>query len=277
MPKSKSTKAKKTSPTMAEQADRHALYEKSVQCVEAEIDFVDKEFRQIRGRAARFLREDFCGTANTSCEWVRRRSDNFATGVDLDPEVLAWGHKHHIQSLKADQKKRIAIVEGDVLKTETPLQDAVLAMNFSYWLFRDRRALRNYFRKVRDSLVDDGVFFLDCFGGYDAFREVKERTVHKNFTYVWDQASYNPVNGHMTCHIHFRFKDGSQLKKAFSYDWRLWTMPEIREVLGEAGFARTTAYFEGWDPKTESGTGIFSAAEQADADAGWIAYISAEK
>ncbi len=42
------------------------------------------------------------------------------------------------------------------------------------------------------------------------------------------------------CHIDFKFEDGSVQKRAFSYDWRLWILPEIREVLAEAGFRRST-------------------------------------
>ncbi|MEQ8661952.1 MAG: class I SAM-dependent methyltransferase, partial [Gammaproteobacteria bacterium] len=129
----------KRGPTQAEQADRHALYEASVQCVEAEIDFVDDEFMRLRGRRARYLREDFCGTGNTSCEWVRRRGDNYATGIDLDAEVLAWGEAHHVAALAPAQRKRIALVNDDVLSAATPLQDIVLAMNFSYWLLKERR------------------------------------------------------------------------------------------------------------------------------------------
>ncbi len=239
----------------ADGADRHLLYEASVQNVEAEIDFVDAEFERLRGRRARYLREDFCGTANTSSEWVRRRNDNYATGVDLDAEVLAWGEAHHLHPMKPSARERIVLLNDDVLEVQTPLQDVVLAMNFSYFLFTERAELRRYFRRVRESLVDDGVFFLDCFGGYDAFRVLKERTEHDAFTYVWDQAAYNPVNGHMTCHIHFRFPDGSRLKQAFTYHWRLWTLPEIREILEEAGYARTIVYWQGWDEDEEEGRG----------------------
>ena len=59
-------KKTRTSLTVAERADPHALYQQSVQCVEAEIDFVDYTFLARRGRQAKRLREDFCGTANTS-------------------------------------------------------------------------------------------------------------------------------------------------------------------------------------------------------------------
>ena len=262
--------------TDAERADRHVLYQESVQCVEAEIDFVDETFEKLRGRKARRLREDFCGTANTSCEWIRRRDGNVAIGVDLDKEVLAWGDKHNRAKL-GDRAQRLTLMNSNVLDVEHPPVDTVLAMNFSYWILDDRRTLRNYFRRVRDALVDDGVFFLDCYGGYDAFREVKERTKLDKFTYVWEQASYNPITGAMRCFIHFRFPDGSRLDKAFTYDWRLWTMPEIRELLDEAGFSRVSAWWQGWDEDEEDGNGEFEEVQDADADAAWVSYLVAEK
>jgi hypothetical protein len=150
-------------------------------------------------------------------------------------------------------------------------------MNFSYWIFKTRDEMREYFATVRRNLVKDGVFVLDCYGGYDAFRVLKEPRKVGRFTYVWEQASYNPLNGHMTCHIHFRFRDGSSLREAFSYEWRLWTMPEIRELLAEAGFGRVTVYTQGWDEKSGEPNGEFTAAETADPDAGWICYLTAER
>jgi len=269
----------KTSPRqrMAAQADRHVLYQESVQCVEAEIDFVDETFQALRRRKPRYLREDFCGTANTSCEWVRRRRNHVAVGVDLDPEVLDWGRRHNISTLKGNGPERIELLQQDVLKVKTHPMDIVLAMNFSYWLFMDRKTLKRYFRKVREALVDDGIFFLDAYGGYDAPREIRERTEHEGFTYIWDQAEFNPIDARMKCHIHFKFDDGSWLKRAFSYEWRLWTLPELRELLAEAGFRRITVYLQGTDEETGEGNGIFEATEVGEPDAGWIAYIVAEK
>ena len=73
---------------MAAQADRHVLYQEAVQDPEAEIDFVEETWAQLRDRPAELLREDFCGTANTACEWVRRQPFHCAIGVDLDGGVL---------------------------------------------------------------------------------------------------------------------------------------------------------------------------------------------
>ena len=269
----KSTTPKKT---MADKADINFLYEQSVKCVESEIDFVDETFQKLRGRKAVLLREDFCGTANTSCEWIRRRKTNKAIAVDLNKEVLAWGRKHKVDKLTNKQAKRITLINNNVMNVDTEKVDTVLAMNFSYWIFEDRPTMIQYFKKVYDSLIDDGILFLDAFGGYEAYREMKERTEHDKFTYVWDQESYDPVTGHCVCRIHFKFKDGSKINKAFSYEWRLWSLPELTEMLTEAGF-KATVYWEGTDEDTDEGNGIFIPATEGEADAGWIAYIVAEK
>ena len=46
------------------------------------------------------------------------------------------------------------------------------------------------------------------------------------------------------CHLHFNFPDGSRLEKAFTYEWRLWELDEVKAVLTEAGFAKVVVYFE---------------------------------
>jgi SAM-dependent methyltransferase len=261
----------------AELADKHALYESSVQCAEADIDFVDDTFSQLRGRRASRLREDFCGTAITACEWVGRRGDNIAIGVDLDAEVLQWGRSHNVASLKPKQRARVKLLNDNVLTAETEPVDVVLAMNFSYWCFKERATLQQYFEAARRSLADDGILFLDAYGGYDAFRTLKEKTQYGDFSYIWEQAAYNAVNGEFLTHIHFKFDDGSKLKKAFTYDWRLWTLVEIRELLQAAGFSNVATYFHGWDEETGESDGNFLPGLAVDAEAGWQAYITAEK
>ena len=262
--------------TLAERADRHRLYELSVQDTEFEYDFVNATFRQLRDRTPRILCEDFCGTARMSCEWVRRRKRNRSYGIDLDPEVLAWARKHNLGGLSAEQRSRVRLLEADVLKAGLPEPaDLILAMNFSYQVFPTRDRLRTYFQNVRSRLASDGVFLLDAFGGYDAYREIEEETEHEGFTYIWDQHRYDPVTGRLTCYIHFHFPDGSKLRRAFTYRWRLWTLPELQEILQEAGFRRVTVYWQGTDEEGEP-DGNFQPVRHGEADAGWIAYLSAE-
>jgi SAM-dependent methyltransferase len=262
--------------TMADKADIHELYEKSVQNVEHEVEFLQTTFREIRGRTAYLFREDFCGTASASCQWVRQGGEYQAIGVDIDPSVLEWGRQNRVSRLSAADQARVRLIEGDVMSTDTPPVDVLAAFNFSYFIFDTRDKLRAYFERAYAALKDDGVFFVDLFGGPEAQQELKEKTKYKRFTYVWHQAEFHPVSNYIRCHIHFRFKDGSKIKKAFTYEWRLWSAPEIREVLGEAGFSKTTLYWEGEDEDGE-GNGEFTPDEEGEADLAWIAYIVAEK
>lgn len=273
-------KRQKKKIPQADQADRHRLYELAVQCAEAEVDFVAETFAKLRGRPAQILREDFCGTAAVCCDWVSRDDKHQAVGVDLDPDVLSWGEAHRVAPLSKSQQQRVQLLEANVLDAKSEPADVLLAMNFSYWLFKERAELVNYFRTAHANLVEDGVMFLDAYGGYDSFKEVdEEREIDDDadgFTYIWDQAAFNPITNHLICHIHFAFNDGSVMEEAFTYDWRLYTLPEIRDALHEAGFKKTTVYWQGWDDDGEA-SGDFYPAEDADADAGWICYISAEK
>ncbi|MBT8122669.1 MAG: class I SAM-dependent methyltransferase [Gammaproteobacteria bacterium] len=264
--------------TMAERADRHVLYEKSVQNVADDYKFVSKTFHKLRGRRARHLREDFCGTASMCCEWVRHNRKNTAVGVDIDPEVLAWGRDNRLSRLKPDARLRVSLIQDDVARVvATRSFDVVLAMNFSYQLFTTRKELLAYFRNVHKALAGDGVLMMDAFGGSDAYKEIREKRKYKGYRYTWEQASYNPIDGKMRCYIHFGFPDGSRLKKAFSYEWRMWGLPELRELLEEAGFSSVTVYWEETDPETGEGTNTYSPATVGEADPGWICFLVAGK
>jgi hypothetical protein len=263
--------------SLAERADRYALYQRSVQDAGWEIDFMAQTYKRLRGRNPRRLREDFCGTALFACAWVKSAADREAVGVDLDPEVLAWGREHNASKLKPAAARRLTLLQGNVLDARTAPADLTCAFNFSYWIFREGALLRRYFESVRAGLARDGIFMLDAYGGYDAFRVQKEREDMGRFTYIWEQADYDPITGDTTCHIHFAFPDGSRLNKAFSYHWRLWTLPELQELLAEAGFSRSRVYWQGTDPKTGDASDDFEPAERGDPDPAWIAYIVAEK
>ena len=261
---------------MAERADIHELYEESVQAVDSEVEFLQETFRALRGRDALSFREDFCGTASACCEWVRTTPQGFAIGVDNDPAVLEWGRKHRVGKLAEADRARVKLLEDDVRTVVSDRVDIVGAFNFSYFMFETREELRSYFARCRDALNDDGILFLDAFGGPESIAVQKEKTKYDGFTYVWDQANFEPVTNHITCHIHFRFSDGSKIKKAFTYEWRMWSLPEICELLLEAGFATARVYWEGSDEDGE-GNGEFTESATGDPDAAWVSYIVAQK
>lgn len=260
----------------AKTADINDLYERAVQCPESEVDLVDQAWKELRGRTCQSIREDFCGTAAVAREWVRRRDDNTVIGIDLDTDVLAWTHNCISKELTEDQARRITIINGDVMETTCEPVDCALAMNFSYYIFKQRSELLAYFEHVRDCLVDDGLFLLDAYGGSDSFLELAEDRDLDGFTYVWDQHSVNPISGHVVNHIHFEFPDGSRIDKAFTYEWRLWTLPEIRDTLLDAGFTKVAVYWEG-EGEDGEGDGSWTIEERGDPCAGWVAYIAAVK
>ena len=264
----------KNKTTLAARADRYALYEQAVQCPDADLDFASRLYKKRNKRPARSLREDFCASAWLASCWVKRHKKNTAVGIDLDSEVLAWGWKRHAADLNASQRRRWTLQQADVLKAVTPGMDLVLALNFSYWIFMDRQAMRRYFHHVKKNLAPGGLLILDAFGGSEAVLEKKEKTEFKKFPYTGDQASYDPATGAFRCHIHFRFPDKSRLKKAFTYEWRFWTLPELRELLHECGFV-SAVYWEGEDRHGE-GNGKYSLLRgKASADPAWICYIVA--
>jgi hypothetical protein len=83
---------------------------------------------------------------------------------------------------------------------------------------------------------------------------------------------FDPITHDALFHIHFRFKDGSEMEKAFEYDWRFWTIPEVREVMLEVGFDKADVFWEGTD-KDGDGDGVFTKAEKGECDPAWNAYV----
>jgi SAM-dependent methyltransferase len=254
--------------------DRHRLYQLAVQSPEADVRFMNRVYRGLRDRPAQTLKEDFCGTAALAAEWVRSRRKNRAIGVDLDRRALDWGRKNNVAPL-GDGSSRIRLIQADVRAVRSPKVDVIAAMNFSYFVFKTRPELLDYFSNARASLAPGGVLVLDIFGGWEAQALETERKPLKGFTYVWEQTRFDPITSETLFHIHFRFKDGRWMRRAFTYDWRFWTIPEVRELLRDAGFSRTEVYWEGTETGTGEGNGVFRRTERIQNCPGWIAYLSA--
>lgn len=261
--------------------DRHDLYEAAVQGVEYDLDLFMRMWRKHRGGRFTRLREDFCGTAALASAWARRGPEREAWGVDLDPEVLAWARAHRLPRLRG-VARRVTLVQGDVRRLRRPLVDVVCAMNFSYWVFHERRELVRYFRAVHASLRPRGMFVCNAFGGTGALQPLVERTRvpagntlegerRPAFTYVWEQERFNPIDHDLQCSIHFELAGGKRMRRAFTYDWRLWTLPELTDALREAGFKAVHFYVEGWDEKRDRPDDTFRLRERFENQEGWLA------
>ena len=270
--KNKPRRVKKASPKKrncltALAADPLRLYEESVQNTESSIELIDRVFEHEGKSTPLKLREDFCGTARLCCDWVRSHKDRVAVGVDIDNWTINWAKKNNIELL-GESKGRVTLLEQDVLNPIPEPSDVIVAFNFSYWVFQRREVLKSYFGSVLKSLEPGGVFIIDMHGGPDSQFILEEETEHDNFIYVWDQESFDPINNHVICHIHFRFFDDTELKRAFSYDWRIWSMPELRELLKEVGFSKVDSW---WDDDDD----VIRPRESAENLVSWIGYLVA--
>lgn len=277
---SKST-AKKSSKKISKKHlqptfDKYALYHKAVQSADGDVVFLRQVYKDLRKKDPRIFREDFCGTFALSCEWVKLHPEFQAIGIDLDPEPIEYGRAKYLPKLKDHQQKRLKIVEANVLEPGLGQADILAAMNFSYFLFKSRELLRTYFANAYKNLKPDGVFVVDLFGGSLCYDQNEEKTVHRGFSYYWDQESWDPVTNFATFHIHFRPKGKPKMERVFTYDWRMWSIPELREVMAEVGFKKTHVYWEGTS-KSGGGNGKFTRTEKGESCQSWISYIAAER
>ena len=274
MPMGKSNKKKKKRDRQAFLANKHDLYQKAVQEPEADTEFMEKVFRDKFKHTPLVMREDFCGTGFLSATWVAEKKERRAIGYDLDPDTVKWGVENNLSDLDSDQRSRIELRIADVLDAPKEPVDIVCAMNFSWWIFKKRNQLLKYFRSVRSSLLDEGLFVLDMYGGSEAYEEMEEEREKEDFSYIWDQEKVCGITDEVLCHISFHFPDGSKMKKAFTYDWRRYGMRETQEILIDAGFSSVEVYWEGTDEDGE-GDGEFTLQTEAENSEAWIAYLVA--
>ena len=220
---------------------------------------MERVYRRLNGRTFCLLREDFCGTAAVACGWVMRRPENRAWGYDIDRPTLEWAKAHRLPGCappRSVSRSTVATSAACAGLSSTPWPRSTTPIGCS-----SSPELLGYFRGARVSATR-GLVFLPTFGGTEAMSVIEERRPIPAsrsldgervpaFTYIWHQAVFNPIDHHLLCHIHFRFRDGTELKRAFTYDWRMWTLPELTDVLQEAGFARADVYVEGWNDKRD--------------------------
>ena len=256
--------------------NKYWYYEKSVQNFKNEVDFLTSSYKDLRKKKAKTLKEDFCGTAGISCEWVKQGSDYKAWGIDLDPEPIAYGKAHHWASIPKKLQGNMQYLQANVLENNTPKVDICFAFNFSYQIFKKRKDLVQYFKKAHDSLDKDGVFFLDMFGGPESQTVMTDIIEHENFKYYWECQKFNPLNNECRFAIHIK-RDGEKKRKdVFVYDWRLYSITELKDALEEAGFSKVITYWEGEDGEG-GGDGEFYPSEEEENCEAWVTYLAALK
>lgn len=248
-------KSSRTSPVSTDPWD---LYQASVQDPAAQARVLQHLFRRIHRRhTPRVLREDFAGTAQDAVAWISLDPAHTAIAVELDPAVLQRA-RARARAILRSANRRLTCVESRVedLRPETiPRVDIVAALNFSIGYLHDRSTLVTYLTQVRQSLAPRGIFVATVFGGAESVRPrmesfpIARRPARRGapatpaFEYVWEIRSFNPAQQRGDFRIHFRIPGkkkaegrGEEIADAFRYDWRLWSLPELKEALREAGF-----------------------------------------
>ncbi len=237
--------------------DKHDCYELCVQSPRFVVPFL----RAVHGGEPSVLREDFCGTGALARRWVRegarigeRRS---AVGVDMDAEVLALAASGNREEGMADA---IRLVCGDAIALPVARDDgcdAIFVGNFSIGYIHERFELERYLKSSRERLAlgnagfGGGVFVCDTYTGPGAFKEGAVTRTHPGrgheiVRYTWEQREADVLTAMVTNVLHFQVEvDGDMVARfpeAFMYRWRLWTIPELREAIVQAGFESTEVY-----------------------------------
>jgi hypothetical protein len=217
--------------------DRFELYELCAQAPARDARLL----LAIHGGAPRVLGEDFSGAGAISREWVGLAAGRRAVAVDHDPEPLR--RVRAVPGVKA--------VCADVLRVKEKA-DIIAALNFSIGELHSRGGLVAYLRHAGSRLRGGGVLVCDIYGGSDAFmtgriRECKAGPRGERVVYTWEQRTADPLTGRVVNAMHFRVTarpggTSREIHDAFVYDWRLWSVPELRDAMLEAGFGAVEVY-----------------------------------
>ncbi len=216
----------------------------------------------IHGGEPLTLAEDFAGTAALCDHWAAQSTKHTAIAVDQDPETLAYH-----PTLKHVTKIASSVLDPALCMRNIPKADVLHAGNFSIGYMHSRQDLLAYLRLARQRLAPGGVFLCDIYSGEGSFAPCEIHREHwipdgphkgKRVRYTWEQRDADPTTGMVTNVLHFRVEQAGKIEiefeDAFIYHWRLWSIPELRDAMTEAGFATTHVYNKQPDAIDDEGT-----------------------
>jgi SAM-dependent methyltransferase len=275
-------------------ADLLELYRWAVQDPETHAAVLTQMYLRLRdGCRPSVLREDFSGTSAESVAWVAAEAGRTAVAIDQDRATMAWARQRAARLL-GDEADRVRFVEADVLTVEPPrvsAADVISVLNFSILYFHQREQLAQYLQHAQRCLAPGGILVTNVFGGPGALRTRIDRRrvepVSKSanepapppFEYRWEQRGYNAVSGRIDCRIHFTVDSAqdhtacADIEDAFRYDWRLWTIPELVELMHEANFADVQVWRHTYDPSKGADGVMFGPVDRIENEDTWLAYV----
>ena len=258
------------------------LYRRAVQHPLAEVAFMHRAFKHYHKDVPTLLREDFAGTCAIASAWVATSPDHQAMAVESHGPTARWAQRIADKEL-LNAAEDLHIVNADVMDIDAPKVDVTCALNFSTFIYHDRASLLAYFKHARRGLRRDGLLILDAYGGPGAMRtgtqtrQTPAEFDFPEFSYHWEQHRFDPVTHRTECRIHFTLPDGHRLDSAFIYRWRLWTLPELTELLLEAGFTRADVWCDRLDPDSGQSDGLYRPLTRMPAREDYVAYVVATR
>lgn len=218
-----------------ENANKHELYQNSVQNVKKEVEFFRKIYRLIYNKAPHTFREDFCGTGLLANEWVKNSVENTGVGIDIDQEALDYGINNHTDS------DRVKLLNHNVLTEYDSSQkfDIICSLNYSHFLLTKRSEIKKYFENVFKN-ISKGVFIIDLFGGAHIY---EDHSYDKGDNYRFTGKAINILNNQTECALNFKIKK-NKYKPMFKYVFRVYSIIELRELLEEVGFKKFKIYLK---------------------------------
>ena len=191
----------------------------------------------VHGRKPRTLREDFSGTGALARAWASAYGD--AVAVDLDRKPLARAKAPGVRTIRADATR--CRVKADI----------IAATNFPLGYFHERAALVAYLKHARACLNPRGILLADLYGGDGAMQPltIKKKArgpAGERVDYTWEQREADPTTNLVLDTLSFvvtpKKGPAKRFPDAFVYHWRLWSIPELRDAMLEAGFRRVEVY-----------------------------------
>jgi SAM-dependent methyltransferase len=227
------------------QNKRHLLYQKSVQNPKREIEFYIKQFRNVFNKIPLKFREDFCGTGLLCCEWVKSNVLNTAIGIDYDLDTINFGIENNVNYLSSGSD-RVKLIHQNVLDPFDNLEkfDIICSMNYSHFLLTKRKDLVKYFKNVKSNLNTKGMLLMDFFGGAHVYDYHTHNNLSEIYKYIGEQM--NILNNITVISLNFK-NDKNNFEPFFKYNFRVYTLIELKEALEDAGFNKFKIFIKDID------------------------------
>ncbi|PAN27468.1 hypothetical protein PAHAL_5G082700 [Panicum hallii] len=165
---------------------------------------------------------------------VKQRFNDLLQGLHVNSGNGSSGSNSCEQSGLANLK---CIANSTMSEAALPGRDIICAFNYSCCCLHSRKDLVLYFRHAFSALSKrGGIFVMDVYGGTSSERKLRLQRKFPSFTYFWEQEEFDIISRQTRISLHFQAGKKQMLRHAFTYHWRLWSIPEIKDCLEEAGF-----------------------------------------